>query len=72
MVYNTPFEAIIDDCMKSTTFARKQQELEGLSQDFVLVGHSSGGGVAQYSLANGLTRCRALCLIDAIPHYGAL
>ena len=37
----------------------------------VLVGHSSGGGLAQYVLSEGLIRAEALVLCAAVPGYGA-
>lgn len=36
----------------------------------VLVGHSSGGGLAQYVLSEGLVRTEALVLCAAIPGFG--
>ncbi|KAL8882271.1 MAG: hypothetical protein Q9198_000702 [Flavoplaca austrocitrina] len=38
----------------------------------VLVGHSSGGGLAQYVLSEGLVRVEALVLCGAVPGFGAL
>ena len=72
MVYRTPFEEIVEDCMTCLAFSLKQQKANGHSEEGILVGHSSGGGLAQYALSKGLARCRALCLVDAIPHFGAL
>lgn len=72
MVYQTPFEEIVSDFRKCLDFATKSQRANGHNEDFILVGHSSGGGVSQYALSKGLVRCRALCLVGAIPHFGAL
>lgn len=36
----------------------------------VLIGHSSGGGLAQYVLSEGLVRTEALVLCAAIPGFG--
>lgn len=72
MVYRTQFNEVADDFRTCLNFALKTQRANGCSEDVVLVGHSSGGGIAQYALSKGLVRCRALCLVDAIPHFGAL
>lgn len=72
MVYQTPFEDIVSDFRMGLDFALKDQRANRHSDEFILVGHSSGGGVSQYSLSKGLVRCRALCLVGAIPHFGAL
>ena len=36
----------------------------------VLIGHSSGGGLAQYVLSEGLVQTEALVLCAAIPGFG--
>lgn len=72
MVYRTSFDEIVGDFVRCLAFALKQQKANGCSEDVILVGHSSGGGIAQYALSRGLTQCRALGLVDAIPHFGAL
>ena len=36
----------------------------------VLIGHSSGGGLAQYVLSEGLVQAEALVLCAAIPGFG--
>lgn len=66
MVYGTSLDDVADDLVACVQAAR---ELEGGAGP-VLVGHSSGGGLVQYVLANGRIRGRALCLLDAVPHYG--
>jgi pimeloyl-ACP methyl ester carboxylesterase len=72
MVYGTSFEDIVGDFKACYQRAGKEEALEnGSGGNIVLVGHSAGGGVAQYALSEG-TPCRALCLVDAIPHFGAL
>jgi alpha-beta hydrolase superfamily lysophospholipase len=38
----------------------------------VLVGHSSGGGLVQYVLAQGMCRAVRIGLVAAIPNFGAL
>ena len=72
MVYRTSLNHIASDMKTAFDFARKQEAADGNSQDLILVGHSSGGGLAQYALAKGLLRCRALCLVDSVPHFGSL
>lgn len=68
MVYGTSLDDMADDLVACVQAVR---EMEG-GRDAVLVAHSSGGGLAQYALANGLVECRALCLLDAVPHFGNL
>ena len=53
---------------------RKQMNYEG-SEEMdsvlpVLVGHSSGGGLAQYVLSEGFVRAEALVLCGSIPGTG--
>jgi len=69
MVYGTPFTALAQDL---TACIQAVEELEGKEGELVLVGHSSGGGLVQYGLAQSLFKCRALCLLDAVPHFGNL
>ena len=38
----------------------------------VFVGHSSGGGLVQYVLAQGMYRAVAMGLVAAIPKFGSL
>ena len=38
----------------------------------VLIGHSSGGGLAQYMLDKGLIRTSALVLCASVPGYGSM
>lgn len=68
MVYRTSIDDMADDLASCVDAVR---ELEN-GKDLVLVAHSSGGGLVQYALANGRVKCRALCLLDAVPHFGNL
>lgn len=68
MVYRTPVNAMVDDLV---AYVQAASAVEN-GKDAVLVGHSSGGGLAQYILATGRVKCRALCLLDAVPHFGNL
>ena len=68
MVYGTSVGAMADDLVACIQAVRA---IEG-GQDAVLIGHSSGGGLVQYVLASGRVKCRALCLLDAVPHFGNL
>ena len=71
MVYRTSLDDVAGDLKTAFDFAKKQEVAEGRSEDMVLVGHSSGGGLAQYALSKSMISCRALCLVGAIPHFGA-
>lgn len=73
MVYGTTLDDVASDLTSCYLAAQTREgELSGPGKKIVLVGHSSGGGLVQYALQSGMVRCRALCLVDAIPHYGAL
>ncbi|KAH9881842.1 hypothetical protein J1614_001013 [Plenodomus biglobosus] len=37
----------------------------------VVIGHSAGGGLAQYVLSRGLVTCQGLCLLAAVPGFGS-
>lgn len=41
-------------------------------RECVLVGHSSGGGLVQYVLAQGMCRAVGMGLVAAIPNFGSL
>ena len=70
MVYGTSIASDLKTCFD---FATKQgQHAEGKETNVVLVGHSAGGDLVQYALANNYIRCRALCVLDAVPHFGML
>ncbi|KAF2209078.1 hypothetical protein CERZMDRAFT_48072 [Cercospora zeae-maydis SCOH1-5] len=68
MVFRTPLDAIASDLTACVDWAEKDNE----GGKLVLVGHSSGGGLSQYCLANGLITAHALCLVGAVPHFGML
>jgi pimeloyl-ACP methyl ester carboxylesterase len=73
MVYGTHLDDIVSDFATCFHFAQDQEtSTNGNGAELVLVGHSSGGGVSQYALNHNMVRCRALCLVGAIPHFGAL
>lgn len=66
MVFNTSLDDVTGDL---ATCVNHSQELNA-DQSTAIVAHSAGGGLAQYALAKGLIRARALCLVDAVPHFG--
>lgn len=70
MVYGTSFSDVVDDFKACLSAARRREAENGHDEDFIVVGHSSGGGLSQYALATGQINCRALCLVDSIPHFG--
>lgn len=67
MVWGTPFDAFADDLLACIEYAQR----DARSQHLAFVGHSSGGGLLQYLLANSRLQARALCLVDAIPLFGS-
>jgi pimeloyl-ACP methyl ester carboxylesterase len=72
MVYRTPLDAIASDLKSCFDFVESQHHSQHGSSNTVFISHSAGGGLTQYALANNLVRCRALCLLDAVPHFGML
>ena len=68
MVYRTSVADMFDDLASCVDAVREMED----GKDAILVGHSSGGGLAQYGLASERVKCRALCLLDAVPHFGNL
>lgn len=78
MVFDTPFEQIQADMVVCLDYVTKrEQQANSVARLPILVGHSSGGGLAQYLLsgtsANLKLRVKAsgLCLVDAIPSFGS-
>jgi pimeloyl-ACP methyl ester carboxylesterase len=67
MVYRTSLESCVEDLRACFEHAKQ----DARSDDLVVVGHSSGGGLLQYALARSVIRVRALVLLDAIPHFGS-
>jgi pimeloyl-ACP methyl ester carboxylesterase len=67
MVYRTSLDSCVEDLLACFECAKH----DARSDDLVVVGHSSGGGLLQYALARGVIKARALVLLDAIPHFGS-
>lgn len=67
MVYRTSLESCVEDLRACFEHAKQ----DARSDDLVVVGHSSGGGLLQYALARSVIKARALVLLDAIPHFGS-
>lgn len=67
MVYRTSLESCVEDLRACFEHAKQ----DARSDDLVVVGHSSGGGLLQYALAQNVIKARALVLLDAIPHFGS-
>ena len=70
MVYGTSLDDLADDLVACVQAVGEMEGGEG--REAVMVGHSSGGGLLQYVLAKGRVKCRGLCLLDAVPHFGNL
>jgi pimeloyl-ACP methyl ester carboxylesterase len=51
--------------------AIKEIERREGGKKVVLVGHSSGGGLSQLILSNGLAKAQGLALVAAIPNFGS-
>ncbi|KAK3297876.1 Alpha/Beta hydrolase protein [Chaetomium fimeti] len=67
MVYATTKRMLADDVLAGLRWV---QEREG-GREVVLVGHSSGGGLAQFILSEKEARVRALVLVAAVPGFGS-
>lgn len=59
------------DILATDVVAAIQEIQRREDQDVVLVGHSSGGGLAQLILSKGLAVAQALVLVAAIPNFGS-
>ncbi|KAK5728645.1 hypothetical protein LTR15_001782 [Elasticomyces elasticus] len=66
------WQTSLADCAADLVSCTKHAQADAGGAELVLVGHSAGGGLAQYVLAKAQIRVRALCLVDAIPHHGSL
>ncbi|KAK5660708.1 hypothetical protein OQA88_12073 [Cercophora sp. LCS_1] len=67
LTYFTTKRMLADDVVSGIKWA---EEREG-GQEVVLVGHSSGGGLAQYILNEGRVRVKGLVLAGAVPGFGS-
>ena len=77
MVWKTPFEHIQADMMSCLTKARDtERQVNPDIREPIIVGHSSGGGLAQSLLSgsspdNLRTKASGLCLVGAITSWGS-
>jgi len=72
MVYGTSKRKLADDLVTGIKYAQQDQEKKtGKRMDIVLVGHSSGGGLAQIILDAKDVYVAGLVLLAAIPCYGS-
>ena len=67
MVYRASLQSCVDDLRACLEHAKQ----DARSENLVVVGHSAGGGLLQYALAQSVIKARALVLLDAIPHFGS-
>ncbi|KAH6613446.1 Alpha/Beta hydrolase protein [Chaetomium tenue] len=67
MVYATTKRMLADDVLAALRWV---QEREG-GREVVLVGHSSGGGLAQFVLSEKEARVKALVLMASVPGSGS-
>jgi pimeloyl-ACP methyl ester carboxylesterase len=72
MVFRTPLYVFAQDLMSAAEFAHELISPTSSRQGVVMVGHSAGGGLIQYALSKAAIRIDALCLVDAMPHFGML
>ncbi|KAI9848095.1 MAG: hypothetical protein M1837_001197 [Sclerophora amabilis] len=65
---------LAEDVVTGLRYVKEKEEklrTDGTAAEITLVGHSSGGGLAQLVLSKQLTRVRALILVGAIPCFGS-
>jgi alpha-beta hydrolase superfamily lysophospholipase len=60
-----------DDLAIDVVAAINEIEKREEGKRVVLVGHSSGGGLSQLILSNGLAKAQGHALISAIPNFGS-
>lgn len=66
MVFATPRSALAEDLVAAIEWVQVHEESE-----VILAGHSSGGGLSQGILGDGLVKVKALALLGAVPAYGS-
>lgn len=72
MVYFTTKRDLANDMVTGVRYAEKrEEESSGAPAEVIIVGHSSGGGLAQIILDAGNVKAKALVLVAAIPCYGS-
>lgn len=80
MTWGTSLEDLAQDvrCVWEGVLLSEEKRRRSDSKEFeeitaampVLIGHSSGGGLAQYVLSEGIVQAEALVLCAAIPGFG--
>ena len=66
MVFATPRSALAFDLVAVIDWVEMRDKSE-----VMLVGHSSGGGLSQGILSDGLANVKALALLGAVPGFGS-
>lgn len=66
MVFATPRSALASDLVAAIEWVQTREESE-----VMLVGHSSGGGLSQGLLSDGMANVKALALLGAVPAFGS-
>lgn len=66
MVFATPRSALASDLVAAIEWVQIREKSE-----VMLVGHSSGGGLSQAVLSDGLASVKALALLGAVPGFGS-
>ncbi|EWY86175.1 hypothetical protein FOYG_10801 [Fusarium oxysporum NRRL 32931] len=67
MVFATPRSALASDLVAAIEWVQIREKIE-----VMLVGHSSGGGLSQAVLSDGLANVKALALLGAVPGFGSM
>ncbi|KAH7263597.1 Alpha/Beta hydrolase protein [Fusarium tricinctum] len=67
MVFATPRSALASDLVAAIEWVQTREEIE-----VMLVGHSSGGGLSQGVLSDGMANVKALALLGAVPGFGSM
>jgi len=70
MLYATTTRDLADDLVAGVK-AVQEREREETGSEVVLVGHSSGGGLSQFIVAEGDVRVKGLGLLGAVPGTGS-
>jgi pimeloyl-ACP methyl ester carboxylesterase len=72
MVFKTTIDDFVEDLVAAEKYARDRVPSTSFRQEMIFAGHSSGGGLVQYALSKAAIRAQAICLVDAMPHFGML
>ncbi len=75
-MYVTSLRSLAEDVVAGVQYVEEREREKRRKEHrdachCVLVGHSSGGGLAQYVLSEGMAQVEGLVLLGSIPNFGS-